>query len=175
MFCSHGVCFLNPCRDKLAFFAGRVQNSGIRQELLKQWQNDTSFSIFSGHPPFPYEEGFRRSRYCLHVKGYEVNTARVVSAIRYGCVPVLVSNYYDLPFANVLDWSKFSISVNQRDVSLLKHVLASVSEQLYLDLYRNLCTVRKHFIWNMVPADYDAFYMTGYQLWLRRGLHRIAT
>ncbi|GFP83042.1 probable glycosyltransferase at5g03795 [Phtheirospermum japonicum] len=160
-------------RTKLVFFAGRAQNSVIRQELLKLWENDTSFSMSSGHPSFPYEEGFKRSRYCLHVKGYEVNTARVVDAIHYGCIPVLISNYYDLPFADILDWSKFSIIVNQRDVALLKDILTSVPEQTYLSLYRNLCMIRKHFRWNDVPMSYDAFYMTAYQLWLRRGLHRI--
>ncbi|KAI3467858.1 hypothetical protein Pfo_024524 [Paulownia fortunei] len=168
---------LNPpnARTKLVFFAGRVQNSGIRQELLTLWENDTSFSIFSGHPSFPYEEGFRRSKYCLHVKGYEVNTARVIDAIHYGCIPVLISNYYDLPFANILDWSKFSIIVNQGDIALLKNILTSVSEQMYLNLYQNLCMVRKHFRWHAMPMSYDAFHMTAYQLWLRRGLHRIVT
>lgn len=123
----------------------------------------------------PYEEGFRRSRYCLHIKGYEVNTARVVDAIHYGCVPVLISNYYDLPFANILDWSKFSIIVNQQDIPLLKDIITSVPEQTYLDLFNNLCLVRKHFRWSAVPERYDAFHMTAYQLWLRRGLGRVVS
>ncbi|KAK6139097.1 hypothetical protein DH2020_027158 [Rehmannia glutinosa] len=166
---------LNPPnrRTKLVFFAGRVQNSDIRQELLSLWENDTSFSIFSGHPSFPYEEGFRTSKYCLHVKGYEVNTARLVDAIHYGCIPVLISNYYDLPFANILDWSRFSIIVNQRDVAFLKNILTTVSEETYLNLYRNLGMIRKHFRWHAVPMSYDAFHMTAYQLWLRRGLRRV--
>ncbi|KAJ8644341.1 hypothetical protein MRB53_006089 [Persea americana] len=102
---------LNPphARKRLVFFAGREKNSVVRQELIAAWANDTSMDIFSGNPPFPYEEGFRRSRYCLHVKGYEVNTARISDAMHYGCIPVIVSNHYDLPFNNVLDWSKFSI------------------------------------------------------------------
>ncbi|KAL8519887.1 hypothetical protein ACS0TY_010718 [Phlomoides rotata] len=163
-------------RTKLVFFAGRVQNSNIRQELLSLWGNDTSFSINSGHPSLPYEEGFRKSKYCLHVKGYEVNTARVVDAIHYGCVPVVISNYYELPFANILDWSKFSIIVNQQDVPLLKSILMSVSEEMYMNLYQNLCMVRKHFRWHVVmPESYDAFHMTLYQLWLKRGVHRVAT
>lgn len=161
------------CRDKLVFFAGRVQNSQIRKELLTLWENDTSFSLFSGHPPFPYKEGFRRSRYCLHVKGYEVNTARVSDAIHYGCVPVLISNYYDLPFANILDWSKFSIVISQGDIALLKSILSSMPKQMYLNLYQNLCIVRKHFTWYTTPRNYDSFYMTAYQLWLKRGLHRL--
>lgn len=166
---------LCDCRTKLVFFSGRVQNSVIRQELVTLWENDTSLSVFSGHSPFPYEEGFRRSKYCLHVKGYEVNTARVVDAIHYGCVPVMISNYYDLPFATILDWSKFSIIVSHADVALLKYILTSISEETYLKLYRNLCIVRNHFEWNSMPTSHDAFHMTAYQLWARRGIHRVVT
>ncbi|XP_057773952.1 probable glycosyltransferase At5g03795 isoform X2 [Salvia miltiorrhiza] len=164
-------------RSKHVFFAGRAQNSVARQEVLRLWGNDSLFRIFSGHSSMPYEEGFMRSRYCLHIKGYEVNTARVVDAIHYGCVPLLISNYYDLPFANILDWSKFSIIVNQNDIPQLKNIITSVPEQTYLDLYHNLCVVRKHFRWSAVPQSqsYDAFHMTAYQLWLRRGLHRVAS
>ncbi|XP_009772580.1 putative glycosyltransferase At3g07620 [Nicotiana tabacum] len=167
---------LNPpdARYKLVFFAGRVQNSLARRDLLELWKNDSSFDIFSGSSSFPYKEGFRRSRYCLHVKGYEVNTARVSDAIQHGCVPVLISNYYDLPLANILDWSKFSIIVNEKDIPHLKKILLSVPKQMYLNMYKNLGIVRKHFAWYSSPKNYDSFHMTVYQLWLRRGLHRVA-
>lgn len=153
------------------FFAGRAKNSLVRQELIARWANDTSMDIFAGNPPFPYEEGFRRSRYCLHVKGYEVNTARISDAMHYGCIPVIISNYYDLPFANVLDWSKFSIIVSHGDISLLKQILLSISRPVYLNMYHNLCQVRKHFQWHGAPGGYDAFHMTLYQLWVRKGMN----
>ncbi|KAK2965140.1 hypothetical protein RJ640_005303 [Escallonia rubra] len=164
---------LNPPdeRDRLVFFAGRMQNARVRQELLALWGNDTSMDI---NPSFPYEQGFRRSKYCLHVKGYEVNTARISDAIHYGCIPVLISNYYDLPLANVLDWSKFSITIHEADVVFLKRILLAVPGPMYLSMYQNLEIVRKHFAWNTNPGNYDSFYMTAYQLWLRRGLHRLS-
>ena len=89
--------------------------------------------IFSGNLSFQYEEGFRRSRYCLHVKGYEVNTARISDgsdAIHYGCIPVIISNYYDLPFSDLLYWSKFSIIIGQEDIGFLKKILLSVSRHV---------------------------------------------
>ncbi|KAF3649772.1 putative lactation elevated protein 1-like isoform X1 [Capsicum annuum] len=158
---------------KLVFFAGRVQNSLARRYLLEQWKNDSSFDIFSGSSSFPYREGFRRSRYCLHIKGYEVNTARVSDAIQHGCVPVLISNYYDLPLANILDWSKFSVIVNERDIRHLKKILLSVPVRTYLNMYKNLGIVRRHFAWYSSPKTYDSFHMTVYQLWYRRGLHPV--
>ncbi|KAJ6944909.1 hypothetical protein NC651_000059 [Populus alba x Populus x berolinensis] len=167
---------LNPphARHRLVYFSGRVQNSQVRQQLVNLWGNDTQFDIFNGNPTFPYEEGFKRSKFCLHVKGYEVNTARVSDAIHYGCIPVIISNYYDLPFANVLDWSKFSVVINQRDIAFLKTKLLSIEREMYLRMYHNLCKVRRHFVWHTTPRGYDSFYMTAYQLWLRRSTLRLS-
>lgn len=157
-------------RTRLAFFAGRLQNSRIRQVLMSTWENDTSMDIFPGSLRDSYEEGFRKSKYCLHVKGYEVNTARISDAIHFGCVPVIISDHYDLPFANVLDWSKFSIIIHHDDVQNLKAILLAISEKMYARFLANLRQVRKHFQWHASPQDYDSFHMTVYQLWLRRGL-----
>ncbi|KAJ9186175.1 hypothetical protein P3X46_005707 [Hevea brasiliensis] len=167
---------LNPphARHRLLYFAGRAQNSQVRQDLLNLWGNDTQMDIFNGSPSFPYDEGFRRSKFCLHVKGYEVNTARISDAIHYGCVPVIISNYYDLPFANVLDWSKFSVIISHQDVAFLKMRLLAITPQTYLIMYRNLCKIRRHFEWHTIPKGYDSFYMTAYQLWLKRSIHRLS-
>lgn len=154
------------------FFAGRIQNSIVRQQLVDLWGNDTRMDIFSENPSFPYEEGFKRSKYCLHVKGYEVNTARVSDAIHFGCVPVIMSNYYELPFANVLNWTTFSVIVNHNETASLKKMLLSISKKTYLNMYRNLLRVRRHFVWHKTPKGYDSFHMTAYQLWLKRGSQR---
>ncbi|KAG2706318.1 hypothetical protein I3843_05G087900 [Carya illinoinensis] len=160
-------------RHKLVFFSGRIQNSVIRQELITLWENDSDMDVFSGSPPYPYEEGFRRSKYCLHVKGYEVNTARVSDAIHYGCVPVIISNHYELPFANILDWSKFSVIINHGEISLTKQRLLSIPRRKYLNMFHNLRRVRRHFLWHETPRGFDSFHMTAYQLWLRRSIHRL--
>ncbi|KAH9328917.1 hypothetical protein KI387_001025 [Taxus chinensis] len=123
-------------RTILAFFAGREQNSIIRQQLIDMWGNDTSMIISGKY--HNSQEGFTKSKYCLHVKGYEVNTARVSDAIHFGCVPVIISNHYDLPFANVLDWSKFSIVISHSDIPHLKAILLSISEKMYASFLANL-------------------------------------
>ncbi|KAJ4822126.1 hypothetical protein Tsubulata_017257 [Turnera subulata] len=173
---SHQIA-LNPphLRHRLVFFSGRVQNAQVRKQLIDLFGNHSEMDIFNGSSTFSYEEGFKNSRYCLHVKGYEVNTARLSDSIHYGCIPVIISNYYDLPFANVLDWSKFSVTINQRDIPLLRTILLGVTKETYLSMYHNLCKVRRHFVWHMEPRGYDAFHMTVYQLWLRRSIHRLSS
>lgn len=159
-------------RFKLAFFAGSI-NSPVRAKLLEEWENDTEISVHFGRLETPYSEELLRSKFCLHVKGFEVNTARIGDALYYGCVPVIIANHYDLPFEDILNWKSFSITVATLDIPLLKKILQGVSSEKYLILQNNVLKARKHFQWHLSPVDYDAFYMVMFELWLRRSSSRI--
>nr|XP_023876690.1 probable glycosyltransferase At5g03795 [Quercus suber] len=159
-------------RKKLAFFAGKI-NSPVREKLLQVWRNDTEIFAHSGRLKTPYADELLGSKFCLHVKGYEVNTARIADSLYYGCVPVIIADYHDLPFADILNLKSFSIDVATLDIPLLKKILKRFSFEEYLMLQRNALKVRKHFQWHLSPVDYDAFYMVMYELWLRRSSVRL--
>ncbi|XP_068635407.1 probable glycosyltransferase At5g03795 isoform X1 [Aristolochia californica] len=165
-----GVDSLN--RKKLAFFAGSM-NSPVRLKLLKTWENDSEIFVHFGRLQTPYSDQLLGSKFCLHVKGFEVNTARIADSLYYGCVPIVIANHYDLPFQDILNWKSFSLVVPTLDIPLLKRILQQVSSEEYERLQRNVMKVRKHFMWNLFPVDYDAFYMVMYELWLRRNVVRI--
>lgn len=160
------------CRNQLAFFAGQV-NSAARAVLVKHWRNDTDIFAHFGRLGADDGEEQLRSKFCLHVRGSEVNTARVTDALHYGCVPVILANHYDLPFADILNWKSFSVVVNYMDIPVLKKILQGISLEEYSWLQSNALKVRKHFKWNVPPVDYDAFYMAMYELWLRRSSVRV--
>ncbi|XP_076903851.1 putative glycosyltransferase At5g03795 [Bidens hawaiensis] len=159
-------------RKKLAFFAGAI-NSPVRQKLVETWKNDTSIYVHSGHLNTSYEEALQDSKFCLHVKGFEVNTARIGDALYHGCVPVIIANHYDLPFADILNWKSFSLVIATLDIPLLHRILSGLSSDEYDSLHNNVLKVRKHFRWHTNPVDYDAFYMVMYELWLRRSSIRV--
>ncbi|XP_073298104.1 probable glycosyltransferase At5g03795 [Primulina huaijiensis] len=163
---------LERARFKLAFFAGSI-NSPVRATLLQEWENDAEISVHFGRLETPYSEELLRSKFCLHVKGFEVNTARIGDALYYGCVPVIIANHYDLPFEDILNWKSFSITVATLDIPLLKKILHGVSLEKYLILQNNVLKARIHFQWHLSPVDYDAFYIVMYELWLRRSSLRI--
>jgi len=58
-----------------------------------------------------------------------------------GLSTVIMSNYYDLPFNDVLDWRKFSVILKETDVYLLKDILRSISEKHFMILNQNLVKV----------------------------------
>ncbi|KAI3748333.1 hypothetical protein L6452_11339 [Arctium lappa] len=118
--------------------------------------------------------GAMNSRFCIHAKGFEVNTARIGDAIYYGCIPVVLADHYDLPFADILDWRSFSVVVSTEDIAFLKKILNGiVDSDKYIKLQKNVLKVQNHFQWHKKPVDFDTFYMVMYELWLRRSSIRI--
>ncbi|KAG8376860.1 hypothetical protein BUALT_Bualt09G0107800 [Buddleja alternifolia] len=161
-------------RTKLAFYAGAM-NSRAREFLVTTWENDTDISVHQSRLKTPYSEALLESKFCVHAKGFEVNTARIGDALYYGCVPVILADHYDLPYADILNWNTFSVVVSTMDIPMLKKILLQeIDSNAYLKLQRNVMRVQKHFEWHNVSVDYDAFHMVMYELWLRRSHVRIS-
>ncbi|KAK9231459.1 hypothetical protein WN943_021694 [Citrus x changshan-huyou] len=180
-------------RTVLGFWAGH-RNSKIRVILARVWENDTELDISNNRinraiGPLVYQRRFYKTKFCICPGGSQVNSARIADSIHYGCVPValkvngyasveelpyelywgvILSNYYDLPFNDILDWRKFAVILNERDVYQLKQILKNISDAEFVSLHNNLVKVQKHFQWNSPPVRFDAFHMVMYELWLRR-------
>lgn len=158
-------------RTILGFWAGH-RNSRIRVVLARLWENDTVLSISNNRisraiGELVYQKQFYRSKFCICPGGSQVNSARIADSIHYACVPVILSDHYDLPFNDVLDWHKFSIILKESDVKNLKAKLQSITDQQYAALHGNLRQAQKHFEWHTPPLKHDAFHMVMYELWLR--------
>ncbi|KAG6397541.1 hypothetical protein SASPL_143710 [Salvia splendens] len=159
------------CRTTLAFWAGH-RNSKIRVILARVWENDTELDISNnrinratGH--LVYQKRFYRTKFCICPGGSQVNSARIADSIHYGCIPVILSNYYDLPFNDILNWHKFSVVLKEKDVYQLKQILKNITQEEFVRLHNNLHKVQKHFHWNSPAVSHDAFHMIMYELWLR--------
>lgn len=159
-------------RTTLGFWAGH-RNSKIRVRLAAIWENDTELDISSNRisraiGPLIYQKKYYKTKFCICPGGSQVNSARIAESIHYGCVPVILSDYYDLPFNDILNWRKFAVILKESDVYQLKDRLKAISNEEFIALHRNLIKVQKHYFWNTPPVRYDAFHMVMYELWLRR-------
>ncbi|KAK4380174.1 hypothetical protein RND71_002036 [Anisodus tanguticus] len=154
-------------RKNLAFFAGAM-NSRVRENLVQVWKNDSKIIVHSGRMKTPYSEALLGSKYCIHAKGFEINTARIGDALYYGCVPVILADHYDLPYADILNWESFSVVVSSLDIPKLKQILEEIEYDHYVKLQKNVMLVQKHFQWNSFSKDFDAFHMIMHELWIRR-------
>uniref|UniRef100_A0A803NSX8 Exostosin GT47 domain-containing protein n=3 Tax=Cannabis sativa TaxID=3483 RepID=A0A803NSX8_CANSA len=160
-------------RSILAFFAGGMHGY-LRPILLHYWQNkEPDMKVFG---PMPrdiegktlYREYMKSSKYCICARGYEVHTPRVIEAIFYECVPVIISDNYVPPFFEVLNWEAFSVFVQEKDVHNLRNILLSIPNEKYKAMQLGVKMVQKHFFWHKTPVKYDLFHMTLHSVWNNR-------
>lgn len=160
-------------RPILAFFAGNMHGR-VRPTLLKYWgDKDEDMRIYGPLPNrvsrnMSYVEHMKSSKYCLCPMGYEVNSPRIVEAFYYECVPVIIANNFVPPLNEVLDWSAFSVIVDEKDIPKLKEILLAIPLRRYLKMQINVKMLQKHFHWNSRPVRYDMFHMILHSIWHAR-------
>ncbi|GKV38017.1 hypothetical protein SLEP1_g45975 [Rubroshorea leprosula] len=160
-------------RPILAFFAGNMHGR-VRPRLLKYWHNkDEDMKIYGLLPTrvsrnISYIQHMKLSKYCICPMGYEVNSPRIVEAIYYECVPVIIADNFVLPLSEFLDWSAFSVTVAEKDIPKLKEILLAIPLRRYLKMQINVKMVQKHFLWNLRPMRYDLFHMILHSIWFNR-------
>lgn len=159
-------------RPILAFFAGNMHGY-VRPVLLDYWGNkDPDMKIFG---PMPHVKGntnyiqhMKSSKFCICPRGHEVNSPRIVEAIFYECVPVIISDNFVPPFFEVLDWESFAVIVLEKDIPNLKNILVSISEEKYIEMHKRVKKVQQHFLWHSKPEKYDLFHMILHSVWYNR-------
>ncbi|KAK5813117.1 hypothetical protein PVK06_028563 [Gossypium arboreum] len=160
-------------RPILAFFAGKMHGR-VRPKLLKHWLNkDADMRIYGPlsrrvSKSMSYVRHMKSSKYCICPMGYEVNSPRIVEAIYYECVPVIIADNFVLPLSEVLEWNAFSVTVAEIDIPKLKEILLAIPLKRYLQMLMNVKMVQKHFLWNPNPMRYDLFHMILHSIWYNR-------
>ncbi|XP_078431877.1 putative glycosyltransferase At3g07620 [Wolffia australiana] len=160
-------------RPILVFYAGNLHGY-LRPIILQHWENkDPDMRILGPMPhgvqsKMTYIEHMKKSKFCLCPRGYEVNSPRIVEAIFYECVPVIISDNYVPPFFEVLDWSAFSVFIEEKQVPYLKQILLDISEDKFQALQLGVRRVQRHFLWHSAPVKYDLFHMTLHSIWYNR-------
>ncbi|KAJ4461017.1 putative multiple exostoses 1 [Paratrimastix pyriformis] len=142
-------------RPLLAFFKGVIQTSNVanlRRRLLAMHDGvdfvveDTAdpasahqdldpascppadFSAFyKEHRALSYNEGMCWSRFALVPRGYGLHIYRLAEALAAGSIPVILSDNFQLPYSDWLDWRSFSLVLPEKDTASLPALLRSIT------------------------------------------------
>nr|XP_039270418.1 probable glycosyltransferase At3g07620 [Styela clava] len=160
-------------RKILAFFAGNLASGRIRPTIQNHFFNDPDFTIIDREVSWSaYLNYLKQSRFCLVPRGREVWSPRLMDAVFYGCIPVILSDHYHLPLQGIVNWSEFSVIVPESQVAKLKSILLNIPDSKIAAMQNVLKRVYIHFVWNNPAQPHDAFYSVMYQLWKRRDVVR---
>lgn len=138
----------------LASFVGSLTHNlrkKMRQSLLEK---DDVFLAVQGlwTPKVPqslselFIEKTQQSKFCLAPRGYGRSSFRFFEAMLLDCIPVYFWDDQEwLPYREILDYSKFSISIEEADILRTYTILKSISEEKYVSMLEELKKVRHYF------------------------------
>jgi len=124
-----------------------------------------SFGNVQDHGASKASQGMRSSKFCLNIAGDTPSSNRLFDAIVSHCVPVIISDDIELPYEDVLDYSKFSIFVRSSDAvkkGYLMRLISGVSKQQWTRMWNRLKEVDRHFEYQYPSQKDDAVQM----IWL---------
>ncbi|XP_077248927.1 putative arabinosyltransferase ARAD1 isoform X1 [Tasmannia lanceolata] len=156
-------------RPTLLYFQGAIYRKDggfIRQELyyLLKDEKDVHFSFgsVSKNGINDASQGMHSSKFCLNIAGDTPSSNRLFDAIASHCVPVIVSDEIELPYEDVLDYSKFCIIVRTSDAlkkGVLIKLIQSIGRDEWSRMWERLKEVERYFEFQYPSQKDDAVQM----------------
>ncbi|XP_035533990.1 exostosin-1 isoform X1 [Morone saxatilis] len=92
---------------------------------------------------FDYQELLHNSSFCLVPRGRRLGSFRFLEALQAACIPVILSNGWELPFSEVIDWRKAAIIGDERLLLQVSSITRSVGHDRILALRQ-----QTQFLWD---------------------------
>ncbi|KAH7654207.1 Xylogalacturonan beta-1,3-xylosyltransferase protein [Dioscorea alata] len=156
-------------RPTLLYFQGAIYRKDggfIRQELyyLLREEKDVHFSFGSiqANGIKDSTRGMRASKFCLNIAGDTPSSNRLFDAIASHCVPVIISDDIELPYEDILDYSKFCIFVRTSDAlkkNFLLKLVREISKEEWTQMWKRLKEVEGYFEYSFPSQKDDAVQM----------------
>ncbi|KAG6413233.1 hypothetical protein SASPL_125941 [Salvia splendens] len=132
---------------------------GARASVWENFKNNPLFDISTEHTPTYYED-MQRAIFCLCPLGWAPWSPRLVEAVVFGCIPVIIADHIVLPFADAIPWEDIGVFVHERDVPKLDTILTSIPIDVILRKQRLLAnpSMKQAMLFPQPAQPGDAFH-----------------
>lgn len=86
-------------------------------------------------------QGMHTSKFCLHPAGDTPSACRLFDAVVSLCVPVIISDYIELPFEDIIDYRKVAVFVDSNSAvkpGYLVKLLRSIRAERILEYQQEM-------------------------------------
>lgn len=139
-------------KENLASFVGSNTHP-IRHKLFETYKDSENIKIFlKGWSPQVNLDEFHffiqttlKSKFCLCPRGYGLNSFRLYEAMQLGCIPVIITDNFYLPWKDELNWEDFSVLIYDSEIPNLEKILLSYSDEKINIMKKNIAKIYKKY------------------------------
>ncbi|GAB6028164.1 hypothetical protein CHUAL_002371 [Chamberlinius hualienensis] len=118
---------------------------------------------------YDYQVLLQNSTFCLVPRGRRLGSYRFLEALQAGCIPVLLSNGWELPFSEVIQWHKSVIWADERLLLQVPDLLRSIKPTQILALRQQI-----QILWNSYFSTVDKIVHTTIEIIRERILRHMS-
>ncbi|XP_033925190.1 exostosin-like 1 isoform X8 [Melopsittacus undulatus] len=99
---------------------------------------------------FDYQELLHNSTFCIVPRGRRLGSFRFLEALQAACIPVLLSDGWELPFAEAIDWGKAAVVGNEKLLLQIPSVVRCIHPERVLAFQQ-----QTQFLWDAYFSSVD--------------------
>ncbi|KAI7798390.1 exostosin-1b, partial [Triplophysa rosa] len=118
---------------------------------------------------YDYREMLHNSTFCLVPRGRRLGSFRYLEALQAACVPVMLSNGWELPFSEVIDWNTAAVIGDERLLLQIPSTVRSIHQDKILALRQ-----QTQFLWEAYFSSVEKIVLTTLEIIQDRVLQQMS-
>ncbi|XP_026155308.1 exostosin-1b [Mastacembelus armatus] len=104
---------------------------------------------------YDYKEMLHNSTFCLVPRGRRLGSFRFLEALQAACVPVMLSNGWELPFSEIINWNTAAVIGDERLLLQIPTTVRSIHQDKILSLRQ-----QTQFLWEAYFSSVEKIVLT---------------